>query len=113
MDEEELARLERLAGAATPGPWKAEVAERSYPDQAQVIDAPTKCSIIDTYNSGCASDPCPDEVFFSPENARFIAAARTALPALVAEVRRLQAENAKLEANLDLLCRPGRGTRTY
>jgi hypothetical protein len=89
MTDERLAELEGLAGAATPGPWKATEGEMCK-EYFQVIDVPTGCEIIDKENGGCASDPCPDDVFFSPENARFIAAARTAVPELVAEVRRLR-----------------------
>lgn len=89
MTDERLVELEGLAGAATPGPWKATEGEMCK-EYFQVIDVPTGCEIIDKENGGCASDPCPDDVFFSPENARFIAAARTAVPELLAEVRRLR-----------------------
>jgi hypothetical protein len=89
MSDERLAELDALAAAATPGPWEA-VKGETHEDFFQVIDTPTGCEIIDTENYGCASDPSPDYVFFSPGNARFIAAARLAVPELVAEVRRLR-----------------------
>lgn len=67
MTNEELDRLEALANAATPGPWVA--------DERWVEDA-------DEYDIGEAQET---------SDAEFIAAARTAIPQLIAEIRRLQA----------------------
>lgn len=103
ITEDRLAELERLASEATAGPWEA-IEGEWVKEHFQVIDVPTGCDIIDTHNSGCASDPRPDDVFFSPENSRFIAASRTAVPDLVAEVRRLQADNAALRRQLTAAC---------
>ena len=72
MTEEELARIEALANAATPGPWETYGSDR----YGWRVDGP----------------PDTDEGRISEENARFIAAARDAVPALVAEVRRLRNE---------------------
>lgn len=74
MTDEELARLEALAQAATPGPW-----ERRFHDQNEVE---TRDGIrVATFNEARRD---------TWHNARFIAAARDAVPALVAEVRRLR-----------------------
>ncbi len=66
----------------TPGPWEV-VADQFETGQFQVVDVATQCSIIDSYNGGCASDPSPTEYFFSEANARLIAAAPELLDALV------------------------------
>ena len=91
MDERELAEIEARANAATPGPWCASTG-RTY-------DTTTgKVAHVEHYVSrgdddvGIASDVCDSRTGEQSEpNARFIAAARTDVPALVAEVRRLTA----------------------
>lgn len=89
MTDDELNAIEARCNAATEGPWEAQ--EGDYmPEFYQVRDVPTGCLIIDTDNFGCGTDPQPDYVFFSPENARFVACARTDIPLLIAEVRRLR-----------------------
>ena len=79
MTEQELAAIEALANAATPGAWHHRgdhtvIAESQWigPDQVAA------CS--------------------HPNEAAFIAASRLTVPKLVAEVRRLRAENARLKA---------------
>ena len=67
---EELERLDALAEAATPGPWRV----RLYNGELQVVDSDN--DVIVTGEDGLELD--------------LIAAAITALPALVAEVRRLR-----------------------
>lgn len=74
MDETTLAAIEARAAAATPEPWTLKRAEESD-RQVWVSGAEV---ILDW------GDP----------DAAFIAAARSDVPALVAEVRRLTAENA-------------------
>jgi hypothetical protein len=69
ITEAVLAEWERMADAATAGPWRF-LRSSWYVDCARGIVA---------------------EVCSTPEDIRFIAEARTALPALVAEVRRLRA----------------------
>jgi hypothetical protein len=71
MDEKTLQEWEALANATTPGPWRADAREGRVtgPDLGTVADCP---------HAGDAA------------NTLFIAAAREAVPALVAEVRRLQ-----------------------
>lgn len=89
MTADQLAALEALCDAATPGPW-----ERGYhhaqdhqtgamPTKADpegcIVIGPEQCEVAD-----CDFSDRPSA------NAAFIAAARTALPELVAEVRRLR-----------------------
>lgn len=69
MDEAALVELERLVAAATPPPWTCEPGP-----YFEVMDGENR----------------PVRASWFGGNARFIAAARTALPALVAEVRRLR-----------------------
>jgi hypothetical protein len=70
MTEQELQAIEALAAAATPGPWT--VVDEDY----------LKPTIIGGDNVG-------DGYVIRSADAAFIAAARTDVPALVAEVRRL------------------------
>lgn len=81
-----LDELERLVLAMTPGPF-ATLTESYDRRRVQVIDLPTSCSIIDTANDGCASDPMPTEHFFSPENAAGIVSLRNNALALIAAAR--------------------------
>ncbi len=85
LTAEQIADLERLAAAATPGPWTK---GRSYE------------SVIAPITPG-APDPREDarhyggelvaESVFVPGNIAFIATAREAVPALIARVRELEA----------------------
>ncbi len=78
MIEQELQAIEKRANAATPGPW----AIRSIMNE---IVTETRLPMSDFVVSyGLSND------------AAFIAAARADVPALLAEVRRLQAELAAL-----------------
>jgi len=70
MTEEDLDKLEQLSTVATPGPWVADMAG---------IRAPNHDSVADAWSD-------------NPHDAAFIAASREAIPALIAEVRRLRAE---------------------
>ena len=88
-----------ITQAATAGPWEA-IPEEMNANQFQVIDSETGCYIITTENNGCASDPCPDEVFFSREDAAFIAHAKAALEASAQAVLTLAARVAELERQL-------------
>lgn len=91
MTQDELDRLEALANAATPGPW---VANGGVPEQ--VIHCPTKRhpnrttfhSIVWLTQTDYASGEYYADMMDG--DAQFIAAARDAVPALVAEVRRLR-----------------------
>ncbi len=69
MTDGQLAELERLASAATPAPWTCEPGP-----YFEIMDGENR----------------PVRASWFGGNARFIAAARTAIPALIAEVRRLR-----------------------
>lgn len=85
MTPEELAELERLAGAATSGPWAART----------VLDG-----------GGCTWDVIEANGNFDfatldrPQDAAFIAAARSAVPALIAWGRGLERYNGELGQHL-------------
>lgn len=76
MDREELKRLRALADAATPGPW---VFKASGDSLRFSMRRPPGGTIAVALTA-------------EPEDVDFIAAARTALPALLDEVERLRAE---------------------
>jgi hypothetical protein len=82
LTEEQLAKLEQLAAAATSGPWFAEpcrVLGSEY--LANVVTQPGGAEILE---------------FAPPDDAAFCVAARTAVPALIADVR--DARNAAEQA---------------
>lgn len=80
MTDEELAAIEERADAATPGPWRISRL-RDGSDLVMSDGAP----------AGVVAD-CRDERGFNGDpDATFIAAARSDVPALLAEVRRLRA----------------------
>lgn len=75
MTAAELDELERLANAATPGPWKEFTANKGSDLSETFVHGPDKRWL--------ARD-------FEPFNARFVAAAREAVPMLLAELRSLR-----------------------
>jgi hypothetical protein len=75
MTTEELAAIEARANAATAGPW------RGTKDEGVQADATA------VFETGCE---CCTPSRLSEADALFIAHARTDIPALVAEVRRLK-----------------------
>jgi len=84
-----LDELERICQAATPGPW--------------IVDDDTE-SVVTTDDGAiiCASgDVAADE---ARRDADFICAARHALPKLIAEVRRLQAEDTGVREHFATFC---------
>lgn len=82
-----LAAWRAVTEAATPGPWKA------YHGKYWSAAEDSEDREIGTFPADEHGDACSD----------FIAAARTAMPALISEVERLRAENERLEAELDSL----------
>ncbi len=86
MTDDELTALESLANAATPGEWRAIPYAGPGPDGSWQVDAPITC-VADCFES---DRPKAD--------AAFIAAARTSVPALIAEVRRLRLDYLELQA---------------
>ena len=75
MTEQDLAAIEALANAATPGPWRHQTAANAdAPDDYGAVKVGGTLLIDDAPDADCA----------------FVCAARDAVPALVAEVRRLR-----------------------
>lgn len=79
MTTKELDRLQALCDRATAGPWHTEDVGEP-PKRRWVVDAQYRCV------AGGTAGGIGPRAF----DADFIAAARTALPALISEVRRLQ-----------------------
>lgn len=85
VTDQQLAQWERLAKEAAPGPWKQN-GDTGQVIQTQRSDLPA-LEIVDTTQNANRGI----------ENARFIAAARQAVPDLAAEVRRLREEVERLK----------------
>jgi hypothetical protein len=85
VTEEELAEIEARANAAAEGPW---IVVDTFQGQESGVEDAVGFSVVQPYiefeNSG-----------LSPENARFIAAARSDIPRLITEIKRLRSDNAK------------------
>jgi hypothetical protein len=77
MTDEQLKQIEARANAATPGPWWV-TDDVVWSDKWRIADAVGKWATFD-----------PEKTPVIWANLSFIAAARTDVPALVAEVRRL------------------------
>jgi hypothetical protein len=102
MTDAELSRLSEICEAATPGPWE-------YDGQHFEIHAPHNDNYWVIVSEECdAPNDAPVDEFghqYSPDYA-FIAAARTAMPRLLAEVkalRRVADEAQDLVTILDLI----------
>ena len=88
MTDERLAELEALCAAATPGPWTPSVdSDRGYVGEdygrwwlPSFKEAPFSVFSLE------------DKEAQADRDAAFLCAARTAVPELLAEVRRLRAE---------------------
>ncbi len=88
IDPAELDRLDAVAAAATPGPWKLW--------GMQVMADPTGTSRLDCAVAVASTHFVDSGGHPRTFDATFIAVAREALPALVAEVRRLRERGAKV-----------------
>lgn len=81
----DLEKLKKLCEAATPGPWKPDVWIETDGNGWRATGPHHEDEASDE-----GSEPgCPDEQA-AQHDAAFIAAARTALPELIAEVERLR-----------------------
>jgi hypothetical protein len=85
MTDLDLDAIEARANSARPGPWRLGI--------GGVVVVHAQAKPTDYVEAHCAPGG----------NAAFIAAARTDVPLLVAEVRRLREENAAIQAALDSL----------
>lgn len=97
MDAKRLEELEALANAATPGPWTIDQNDKDQ--YADLNTSKHKGNIIWYGFARCfgqKENPILGTEYMMA-NAALIAASRTAIPELISEVRRLQAENAKLK----------------
>jgi hypothetical protein len=92
ISAEQLAAIEQRAEAATPGPWF---------DQYEYDGGRTLCQMRHATETFCVNKAlhAPGQPpYFSPkENGMFIAAARSDVPVMVAEIRTLWARIAELE----------------
>lgn len=99
MNDDVLNRIEKLAAAATEGPWflhdfrEASSEPSVYDIQVSFTD-PDSLSVCHMANGITGTF---DEAL---ANAAFIAAARSDVPSLAAEVRRLRAENDALRSQV-------------
>ena len=91
MTKPDLDHLERLCERATPGPWGYDGVEDDH--EVTYIDSD--------------GDECNAAESVAETDAQFIAAARTALPALVARVRELEGRQERALYWLDTLDRDG------
>lgn len=97
MNDERMAELRRLAEAAVPGPWFSTDGCCVFADGYNGI-ADAFALNKDHPNGETIDCPWPHEQ--CQTNARFIAAARTAVPELLAECERLRAERDRLAAKI-------------
>lgn len=109
---EQLAKWKALADAATPGPWKS----RGMGGDSVVLmpitshrigysGDPTLCSLAEPrrFEDRDGRGFTDTSAGFLHDDARLVAAARTAVPALVAEVERLRERTEKMAAALDAI----------
>lgn len=92
MTDIDLDRLEQLAEEASPGPWSAWTTasvSSSWFGKSGIAGLPI-----------LSADRCPA---FAPADAAFIAAARSALPALIVELRTARVELARTVNTFDPL----------
>ena len=92
MSPEELAAIKERCAQATPGPWTSPWDE-AEPDETAAFRAADGEEVVSR-----AEYDCVGYLTVLEPDARFIAHARTDVPALVDEVERLRAENAGLRA---------------
>jgi hypothetical protein len=82
MDKERLEELKKLCEDATPGPWEVDTNEPFTNDMVGVFSPTAKMYAV-LFRDQETED---DAEIVSPSDAALIAASRTALPELIAEV---------------------------
>lgn len=100
MNEEQLAAIESRANAATPGPWMAHEGppvrlHGLYPGKVLTCGPGSVVVAVDEHTVKEVAGWT-----YQDANGRFIAAARTDVPALVREVRRLRRIGERMAATL-------------
>ena len=90
MSTEELDAIEARATAATAGPWTYEGSGCIHTRATEHYDPEDEAYVLEVLRG-------PDDPSRHTANGRFVAAARTDVPALVAEVRRLRTEVERLQ----------------
>ena len=90
MTPEELDAIEARATAATAGPWTYEGSGCIHTRATEHYDPEDEAYVLEVLRG-------PDDPSRHTANGRFVAAARTDVPALVAEVRRLRTEVERLQ----------------
>lgn len=110
MNQSRLDAIRARCEAATPGPWEAVnksvrlagvVCEFSWGKEAPDGHNGGICNCLGASYGAKKNDPVNEQ---ARGNAAFIAASRTDVPDLLAEVERLQAENEQLR-NENVLCK--------
>lgn len=91
-DKLDLAALRKLAAAATPAPWQIDTGRYEDMDGDDDVSF-ARGPMVHRPVQG-------DWITQSMRDATFISAARDAVPALIAEVERLRAENVELAADV-------------
>lgn len=88
ITDEKLDQLEAMTKAATPGPWFHDV------DSPEAMGAGSVYTLSSGVEGGTiaqpADDPYPRGKYSPKDDMAFIAACRTAVPALIKEVRQLR-----------------------
>lgn len=97
MTDDELAEIEARANAATPGPWEP------YRRVTLGVVSVMSAAMFENRNGVDVDYVVADARDESFANADFIASSRTDVPALIAEIRRLQHDNEKLQEALALM----------
>lgn len=104
----DIDEIERLLAAATPGEWCTEYDPMDDGDHATAVCLPRKVGGIGTFLAYCQhnwGDAAYDERRISwkeaTTNAALIVTLHNSAPAMIAELRELRAENARLKDALD------------
>jgi hypothetical protein len=112
LTPEQIQEWKRLADAATPGPWRHRHVEplAKWGVSVNEVEAPESdaCWIAKVLNHEHCIRTKPGD-----QNAHFIAASRSAVPALCDEVERLRAENDRLREALRQVQWSARGIHNY
>ena len=89
LTDARLAEMEALASDATPGPWKCGRYKLAGDPAFEVVgpSSENRRLIVQTVVGDAR---CPEHTLQEQANAQFVAASREAVPALIAEVRRLR-----------------------